>query len=174
MRINNIININSRGYLGKMEVPKIMIMEYVRLVDIGVLEEDYASEWASPTFAIPKKNGTIIVISDFRKLNFLLKCHPFPLPKIGDMIRSMEGFAFAMALDLNMGYYHIKLDADAQRLCTIIFSCGKYKYKRSPMGIKIAPDIFQNVMTKLTQYMEYVKAYLDSFLILTNTSLVTI
>jgi hypothetical protein len=31
------------------------------------------------------------------------------------MIRSMEGFTFAPALDLNMGYYHIKLDADAQK-----------------------------------------------------------
>jgi hypothetical protein len=33
--------------------------EIVRLVDIGVLEEDYSSEWASsfPSFAIPKKNG---------------------------------------------------------------------------------------------------------------------
>jgi Reverse transcriptase (RNA-dependent DNA polymerase) len=38
------------------------------------------------------------------------------------------------------------------------------------MGIKIAPDIFQNVMTKLTQDMEYVKAYLDDLLILTNKS----
>ena len=144
--------------------------EIARLVDIGVLEEDYASEWASPTFAIPKKNGTIRVVSDFRKLNSLLKRHPFPIPKIGDMIRSMEGFTFATALDLNMGYYHIKLDADAQRLCTIIFPWGKYKYKRLPMGIKIAPDIFQNVMTKLTQDMEYVKAYLDDLLILTNKS----
>jgi hypothetical protein len=31
-------------------------------------------------------------------------------------------FTFASALDLNMGYYHIKLDADAQNLCTIVFS----------------------------------------------------
>jgi hypothetical protein len=29
--------------------------EIARLVDIGVLEEDYTSEWASPTFAIAKK-----------------------------------------------------------------------------------------------------------------------
>jgi hypothetical protein len=70
----------------------------------------------------------------------LLKRHPFPIPKIGDMIRSMEGFTFASALDLNMGYYHIKLDADAQKLCTIVFTwhTRKYKYKRLPMGIKIA------------------------------------
>jgi hypothetical protein len=33
----------------------------------------------------------------------------------------MEGFTFASALDLNMGYYHIKLDPDAQKLCTIVF-----------------------------------------------------
>jgi hypothetical protein len=29
--------------------------EIVKLVDIGVLEEDYSSEWASQSFAIPKK-----------------------------------------------------------------------------------------------------------------------
>jgi hypothetical protein len=79
-------------------------------VDIRVLEKDYSSEWASPSFAIPKKNGsrTIRLVTDFRKLNL------FPIPKIGkvDMIRSMEGFTFALALDLNMGYYHIKLDSD--------------------------------------------------------------
>jgi hypothetical protein len=41
--------------------------EIVRLVDIGVLEEDYSSEWTSPSFSIPKKNGTIRVVTDFRK-----------------------------------------------------------------------------------------------------------
>jgi hypothetical protein len=61
--------------------------EIVRLVDIRVLEEDYSSEWASlvPSFAIPKKNGTIRVVTDFKKLNLLLTypSHPFPIPKIG-------------------------------------------------------------------------------------------
>jgi hypothetical protein len=84
----------------------------------------------------------------------------------------MEGFTFASALDLNMGYYHIKLDADAQKLCTIVFPwyMGKDKYKRLPRGIKIAPDVFQNVMSKLVQDMGNVKTYLDDLLILTNSS----
>jgi hypothetical protein len=47
---------------------------------------------------------------------------------------------------------------------------GRYKYKHLPMGIKIAPDVFQNVMSKLVQYMEYVKTFLDDSLILTNNS----
>jgi hypothetical protein len=112
--------INARDYtvLRSVEQQLQQIKEIVRLVDIGVLEEDYSSEWASifPSFTIPKKNGTIIVVTDFRKLNLLLKltCHPLPFLKIeyADMIRSMEGFTFASELDLNMGYYHIKLDSD--------------------------------------------------------------
>jgi hypothetical protein len=47
--------------------------EIVRLVEMGVLEEDYSSEWSScsPSFAIPKKNGSssIRVVTDFRKIN---------------------------------------------------------------------------------------------------------
>jgi hypothetical protein len=52
----------------------------------------------------------------------------------------MEGFTFASALNLNMGYYYIYLEADAgaQKVFTIVFPwyIGKYKYKRIPMGIK--------------------------------------
>jgi hypothetical protein len=79
--------------------------EIVRLLDIGVFEEDYSSEWASPSFSIPKKNGTIIVVTDFRKLNLLLKRHPFPIPKIEhrDMIRSMEGVYLCFSIGLKYG-----------------------------------------------------------------------
>jgi Reverse transcriptase (RNA-dependent DNA polymerase) len=38
------------------------------------------------------------------------------------------------------------------------------------MGIKITPDVFQNVMTKLTQDFECVKTYLGDLLILRNSS----
>jgi hypothetical protein len=37
------------------------------------------------------------------------------------MIRSTEAFTFGSALNLNMGFYHIKLDDDAQTLCTNVF-----------------------------------------------------
>jgi hypothetical protein len=83
------------------------------------------------------------------------------------MIRSMEGFTFTSALDLNKNYYPIKLDADAKKLCTIVFPwhMRKYKYKHLPMGIKIAPDVFQNIMSKLVQDMEYVKTNLAILMI---------
>jgi hypothetical protein len=98
-----------------------LLTEIARLVDIGVLEADCTSEWASPTSAISKENGDIGVVFDARKLNSLLKRHPFPIQKIGDMIQSMKGFTFTTSLDLSMGYYYIKLGADAQKICTITF-----------------------------------------------------
>jgi hypothetical protein len=88
------------------------------------------------------------------------------------MIRSMEGFTFASALDLNMGYYHIKLDTDAQKLCTIVFPWGKYKYKRLPMGIKIAWILmfFKTSCQSLSKIWNMLRltCYLDDLLILKN------
>jgi hypothetical protein len=55
--------------------------EILRLVDIGVLEEYYSSEWASPfpKFAIPKKNGTMRFVSNFKRLNLLVKHDMSPI-----------------------------------------------------------------------------------------------
>jgi hypothetical protein len=70
--------IHARAYTVPRSVELQLRKEIVRLVDIGVLEEYYSSGWASLSFAIPKKNGTIRVVTDFRKLNLLLE-HSMPL-----------------------------------------------------------------------------------------------
>jgi hypothetical protein len=75
--------VHARRYTVPRAVEQQLRTEIARLVDIGVLEEDYVSEWASPTFAISKKNGTIRVVSDFKKLNSLLKRHPFLYQRLG-------------------------------------------------------------------------------------------
>ena len=105
------------------------------LCSIGELEKSNDSEWGTPTFIIPKKNGTVRFISDFRELNKRLKRKPFPTPKITDLLLKLEGFQYATSLDLNMGYYHIELDLLAQEMCTLVLPWGKYQYKRFPMGV---------------------------------------
>jgi hypothetical protein len=91
------------------------------------------------------------------------------------MIRSLEEFTFTSELDLNMSYYHIKLDSDAQKLCTIIFPwhLGKYNYKRLPMGIKIARIVmyFKMSCPTLSKIWNILREpyYLDDLLILTNS-----
>jgi hypothetical protein len=46
---------------------------------------------------------------------------PYPIPKISTMLQELEGFSYATALDLNMGYYTIRLNPAASEVCTIIF-----------------------------------------------------
>jgi hypothetical protein len=43
--------------------------EINRLCNIGVLKRQRESEWGSPTFITPKKDQTVHVVSDFRRLN---------------------------------------------------------------------------------------------------------
>jgi hypothetical protein len=81
------------------------------------------------------------------------------------VLQELEGFTYAMALDLNMGYYTISLD-----ICTIIFPWEKYSYKRLPMGIAGSPDIFQEKMSNLMATLEFVRTYLDNLLIITKGS----
>jgi hypothetical protein len=104
-------------------------MEVERLCKEGVLKRTNRSEWAAPTFIIPKKDGTVRFISDFRELNKRIKRKPYPIPKIQDLLLKLEGFTYGTSLDLNMGYYHITLNPDARKLCTITLPWGKYEYQ---------------------------------------------
>jgi hypothetical protein len=69
-------------------------------------------------------------------------------------LQELEGFTFATALDLIMGYYTIRLDPDSSKICMIIFSWGKYSYKRLPMGIAGSPYIFQAKMMEIMESLE--------------------
>ena len=51
------------------------------------------------------------------------------MPKIREMLLKLEGFKYTTSLDLNMGYYHIRLSDQASNLCTIILPWGKYGKK---------------------------------------------
>ncbi len=83
----------------------ILMKEIKRLCNIGVLEWQPSSRWALLTFIIPKKDSTVRTISDFRELNKHITRKPYSIPKISTILQELEGFTYATALDLNMGYY---------------------------------------------------------------------
>ena len=93
--------------------------EVERLVKYVVLGFQLDSKWATPTFVIPKKNDTLMFISDFWKLNKCFVCKTFPIPKISHVLQ-------ATALELNIGYYTIRIDSDASKIFTIILPWGEY------------------------------------------------
>jgi hypothetical protein len=68
--------------------------ELDRLCDIGVLSRCGASTWLSPSFIIPKKDGSVRWISDFRELNKFITRRVYHLPKIQDILTRRSGYAF--------------------------------------------------------------------------------
>jgi hypothetical protein len=145
----------------------VLIKEIKWLCNIGVLEWQPSSRWASPTFIIPKKDSTVRTISGFKELNKGIVRKPYPIPKIRMILQELEGFIHATALDLNMGYYTIR-DPMVPEMCTIIFPWGKYSYKRLPMGFGGSSDIFQAQIMDLMASLEFVQAYMGNLLIITR------
>jgi hypothetical protein len=101
-----------------------LMKEINRLESIGVLKRQSSSQWASPTFIIPKKDITVRTITNFRELYKRIVRRSYPIPKISTTLQELEGFTYAVALDLNMGYHTIRLNPRAVEMFTIIFPWG--------------------------------------------------
>ena len=142
--------------------------EIKRLCELGVLKKQPETPYGLPTFVIPKKDETVRVVTNFQEVNKTIICTPYPVPKISTVLQEMEGFTYATSLDLNMGYYTIRLDGDAQKICTLVLPWGKYSYLRLPMGMSGSPDIFQENMSSLMESLEYVRVYIDDLLVITQ------
>ena len=155
-------------------IPKVheqlMKDEIKRLEGLGVLVRVNDSEWAAPSFGIPKKNGQIRFVSDFRQLNKFLRRLPFPLPNAQELFRTIDGFSYCTTMDLNMGFWAIRLSPRAQRLCTIVLPWGKYAYLRLPMGLSCSPDIYQEKISSIFIDLPEVVVYIDDILIITKGS----
>jgi len=108
--------------------------ELDHLVDLGILVPQQESKWASPSFIISKKAGSVRWISNLRQLNKVIKGKQYPLPVTTDILRKRFGYKFFTKLDISMQYYTFELDEESQNLCTIITHFGKYKSTRLPMG----------------------------------------
>ncbi len=146
----------------------LMKNECQRLEKLGVIQRVNESEWAAPSFGIPKKNNQIRFVSDFRQLNKHLRRLPFPLPNVQQIFRTMDGFTYCSTMDLNMGFWAIRLSKRSQRYCTIVLPWGKYVYLRLPMGLSCSPDIYQEKISSIFIDIPEVVVYIDDILIISK------
>ena len=143
--------------------------ELDRLVQIGVLEPAGQALWIAGTFIIPKKDGKVRWITDFRGLNRALTRRVYPLPRIKDILLKRPSYAFLTKLDISMQYYTFELDEESKDLCTIVTPFGMYRYCRLPMGVSQSPDIAQEMMERtLRDLMPNLSVYIDDIACFSN------
>ncbi|GAA6088180.1 uncharacterized protein LOC116373668 [Tachysurus ichikawai] len=58
------------------------------MLELGVIEPS-KSEWSSPIVIVPKKDGTLHVCIDFRKLNAQSRFDAYPMPRIDDLLEKI-------------------------------------------------------------------------------------
>ena len=132
-----------------------------RLCNIGVQEPCGASQWALPTFSIPKKDACIQWVLDFQELNKVKQRSIYPLPHIQDILKCCPRYSYFSKLYFSMQYFTFELELESQKLCVILTPFGLYKYIRLPTGIKQSSDIAQEVMENLFCDLDNVKIYID-------------
>ncbi len=93
--------VHSRPY----SVPQINLKTFKKkldhLVRIGVLASQQESEWASPSFIIPKKDRRVHWIGDLCQLNKVIRRKQYPLPIITEILRKHSGYKFFTKLEVS-------------------------------------------------------------------------
>ena len=76
--------------------------ELDRLEKEGVLSRTGPSEWIAGSFIIPKKDGSVRWISDFRALNKASKRKAYPIPRIGCLLPRPTGWPRCGAAEMHV------------------------------------------------------------------------
>ncbi|KAK3917257.1 hypothetical protein KUF71_026111 [Frankliniella fusca] len=120
------------------------------LVQSGKAVRVRVAEWASPGFAVPKKDGKVRYVADFKRtLNPQLRVDYYPLPRPDHVFSNLSNGKFFTSLDLTDAYTQLVLHPDSQELCVLNTHKGLYKLTRLIYGVNSAAAIFQSTMDSI-------------------------
>ena len=135
----------------------------------GVIEPS-SSDWAAPIVLVKKKDGTIRLCVDYRKLNSFSRADVYPMPRIDELIDRLGKAKFVTTLDLTRGYWQVPIAESAREKTAFMTPFGLYQFQIMPFGLQGAPATFQRMMDKLIRGMEdYTAAYLDDLVIFSGS-----
>ena len=81
----------------------------------------------TPVFIIPKKEGAVGFITDYYRLNQQLVRNTHRLTIVCDNIQQLEGFQYDISLNINMGYYTIRISPASQDMMAIVTEFRKFR-----------------------------------------------
>ena len=127
-------------------------------------------EWCSNLHVVPKKNGDVRLTIDPGELNKVIRREFHPMSTIEDIATRVHGSKMFSTLDANMGYFQLALHENSQPLTCFITPFGRYMYKRLPMRICAAPELYQRAMSELFSNIKGVEIVMDDILIHATTA----
>eukprot|EP00752_Nemacystus_decipiens_P007106 g6368.t1 len=124
------------------------------------------SPWASPLVVIPKKDGSVRITVNYKRLNALVEMDGQPLPRVDGILDSLyKGKVFSI-FDPNSAFHQIVADPDTVPLTAFCTPTQLFEFLRMPQGANASPAWFVKAITKVVHGMDNVKAYLDDVICL--------
>lgn len=120
-----------------------LVQEELREMEEDGIIEESNSEWASPIVLIPKKDGSLRLYVDYRRLNSVLEVDAYPMPRIDDLMDRLGGAKYLTTLDLTRGYWQVPVERNSRPLTAFTTPYGLYQFVVMPFGLKGAPATFQ-------------------------------
>ena len=129
------------------------------------------SHWSSPIVPVRKRDGTLRLCIDYRKVNKITKTENFPMPNLMHDIYKAHNVKFFTKLDLVRGFYQVPLDDDSKPITAFSTACNHFQFKRLSFGLKNSGIAFQKTMQQILSPLmqENIVIYIDDILIMSDT-----
>ena len=118
---------------------------YSKSFEQGIIQKSN-SPYASPIVLVQKKDGSLRICVDYRRLNAKTVRDAFPLPRIEESLEALRGAKYFSSLDLAHGYHQVVMDSESISKTAFRVPFGLFEYTRMPFGLVNAPGTFQRVM----------------------------
>ena len=134
--------------------------------------EPTKSPYGAPVIFAPKKDGSLRLACDFRKLNRQTVIPEGGLPKIEEIfdIIGQPGKKVFSSMDLRWGFWNILNTPETAQKATITTPLGSYAWKVLPFGVSGAPRTMQFAMEEILRpfLSKFCMVYLDDVFIFSD------
>lgn len=132
------------------------------------------SPYGSCAIVVPKSDGRIRVVIDYRRLNTLCQLDTTPVPRMTLVMQNIADGKpkYFTCVDITNAFQTLPLGEKAKMQAAIVTPYSTFKPTRLPFGLKNAPSLFLQAMSKVIRDMprdpsgrEYCISYFDDLLI---------